>query len=241
MDTAHRMAELCRAAGDPSGADWAAHQGLLASPGNEILYRDRMLAADAAGNPTGVHTAMGELCDVLEADDPTDRVQSRHLGPLRRAGEQMVEASNGIDACVEHRQPEDHQSRETGPARRARLRDAPRVARVAAGAARRNAHRGRPGRHAHHFPAVQAGLWAASSVHAVMMGNLWISVAADAIAVVRPISGPGTARQRLRLLAIVALIGTGLNAPLAVIGPEAVNLAALLFLCLALSLCVNLS
>jgi hypothetical protein len=74
VDTAHRMVELCLAAGDPSGADWAAHQGLLASPGNEILYRDRMLAADAAGNPTGVHTAMAELCDVLEADDPTDSV-----------------------------------------------------------------------------------------------------------------------------------------------------------------------
>lgn len=148
----------------------------------------------------------------------------------------MVEASNGIIACVEHRRPADRQSDETGLARRARLRDAPRVARVAAGAARRNANRGRPGRHGHHRPAVQAALWAASSVHAIMMGNLWISVAADAIAVVSPISGPGTARQRVRLLALVALIGTGLNAPLAVIGPTALNLAALLFFGLALFL-----
>jgi len=74
VDTAHRLVELCLAAGDPSGADWAARQGLLASPGNEILYRDRMRAGDAAGNPTAVHAAMAELCDVLEADDPTDRV-----------------------------------------------------------------------------------------------------------------------------------------------------------------------
>ena len=74
VDNAHRMVELCLAAGDPTGADWAAHQGLLASPANEILYRDRMLAADAAGNPAGVEAAMAELCDVLEADDPTDRV-----------------------------------------------------------------------------------------------------------------------------------------------------------------------
>ncbi|MEW6473544.1 MAG: BTAD domain-containing putative transcriptional regulator [Actinomycetota bacterium] len=74
VDNAHRMVELCLAAADPSGADWAARQGLLASPGNEILYRDRMLAADAAGNPAGVHAAMAELCDVLETDDLTDRV-----------------------------------------------------------------------------------------------------------------------------------------------------------------------
>lgn len=74
VDSAHRMADLCLITGDPSAADWAARQGLLASPGNEILYRDRMLAADAAGNPSGVEAAMQELCDLLEADDATDRV-----------------------------------------------------------------------------------------------------------------------------------------------------------------------
>lgn len=74
VDTAHRMVELCLAAGDATGAAWAARQGLLASPGNEILYRHRMVAADAAGNAAGVHAAMAELCDLLETDDLTDRV-----------------------------------------------------------------------------------------------------------------------------------------------------------------------
>ena len=148
----------------------------------------------------------------------------------------MVQASNGIDIGVEDRTPRDDQSHETVPARRARLRDARRVARVAAGAARRNVDRGRPGRHSHNRPAVQAGLWAASSVHATMMGSLWISADGDAIADVSPISGPGTVEQRVRLLSLVALIGIGLNVPLAVIGPAAVDLAALLFLGLALFL-----
>src|SRR5581483_6004259 len=74
VDNAHRMVELCLAAGGPTGADGAAHQVLLAPPGNAIVYRDLILAADAAGNPAVVEAAMAELCDVLEADDPTDRV-----------------------------------------------------------------------------------------------------------------------------------------------------------------------
>ncbi|HEV2071928.1 MAG TPA: bacterial transcriptional activator domain-containing protein [Acidimicrobiales bacterium] len=51
VDAAHRMATLCLADGDPEGARWAAQQGLLASPGNEQLFRDRMVAEDLAGNP----------------------------------------------------------------------------------------------------------------------------------------------------------------------------------------------
>lgn len=65
-DAAHQLAGLCLEAGDHRGAWWATQQGLLASPGNEQLYRDRMAAADRAGNPAGVEAVMDELCRAVE-------------------------------------------------------------------------------------------------------------------------------------------------------------------------------
>jgi len=61
-------------------AEWALSQGLLASPGNELLYRDRMLAADAAGNPAGVEAVLDELCQVVEALEPYDSLHPETLG-----------------------------------------------------------------------------------------------------------------------------------------------------------------
>jgi nucleotide-binding universal stress UspA family protein len=72
VDVAHRLAQLCLEAGDPGGAEWAAHHGLLASPGNEALFRDRMEAAYAAGDPARVEAVMDELCDFIEGDNPYD-------------------------------------------------------------------------------------------------------------------------------------------------------------------------
>lgn len=71
-DAAHALAQLYLDARDPAGAGWAANQGLKASPGDEILYRDRMLACDLAGNPAGVESVMDELCEVVEALEPYD-------------------------------------------------------------------------------------------------------------------------------------------------------------------------
>lgn len=67
-DTAHRLAEMYLEAGDARGAWWATQQGLLASPGNEQLHRDRMRAADLIGNPAGVEEVMAELCRAIEVD-----------------------------------------------------------------------------------------------------------------------------------------------------------------------------
>lgn len=73
-DAAHRLAELCLDAGDPEGAFWATARGLTASPGHEGLYRDRMRAADAAGNLTLLDDTWEELLRILaepgaEVDD----------------------------------------------------------------------------------------------------------------------------------------------------------------------------
>lgn len=71
-DAAHRLAQLYLEAGDHHSATWAALQGLKAAPGDEILYRDRMLACDLAGNPAGVESVMDELCEVVESLEPYD-------------------------------------------------------------------------------------------------------------------------------------------------------------------------
>jgi hypothetical protein len=57
---------------DTAKAMWATGQGLLASPGDERLFRIRMRAHDQAGNPAGVESVMAELCRVVEALEPFD-------------------------------------------------------------------------------------------------------------------------------------------------------------------------
>jgi hypothetical protein len=71
-DAAHLVAESALGQGDTGQALWAAAQGLLASPGDEVLFRDRMRAHDIAGNPAGVESVMDELCRVVEALEPYD-------------------------------------------------------------------------------------------------------------------------------------------------------------------------
>lgn len=93
-DAAHLAAEWAIARGDTGQALWAAAQGLLASPGDEVLFRDRMRAYDAAGNPAGVESVMSELCRVVEALEPYDSLhpETKALyaelsrGRTRRAG-----------------------------------------------------------------------------------------------------------------------------------------------------------
>jgi len=69
---AHQLAQLCLEAGDAEGARWATRQGLLASPGNEQLFRDEMEAADLEGNLAGVEALMKELAHIVEEDSPLE-------------------------------------------------------------------------------------------------------------------------------------------------------------------------
>lgn len=87
-DAAHRLAELYLEVGDPHGALRAVQRGLIASPCNEVLYRDRMYAHDRLGNPEGVEAAMRDLARALETDDPEYDVHPetwRVYESLRRA------------------------------------------------------------------------------------------------------------------------------------------------------------
>lgn len=83
-DAAHTLARLYLEAGDPAGATWAANQGLKAALGDEILYRDRMLACDLAGNPAAVESVMDELCEVVEALEPYDALHPETLALYER-------------------------------------------------------------------------------------------------------------------------------------------------------------
>lgn len=83
-DAAHTLAQLYLEAGDPAGATWAANQGLKAALGDEILFRDRMLACDLAGNPAGVERVMDELCEVVEALEPYDALHPETLALYER-------------------------------------------------------------------------------------------------------------------------------------------------------------
>jgi hypothetical protein len=71
-DAAHLVADWHLEHGDTTAALWAAGQGLLASPLDEALYRDRMRAHAAAGNYSAVESVMRELCKVVEAVEPYD-------------------------------------------------------------------------------------------------------------------------------------------------------------------------
>jgi DNA-binding SARP family transcriptional activator len=83
-DAAHQLATLHLAAGNPQEAINAATLGLLAAPADEILYRDRMLACDLAGNPAGVESVMDELCEVVEALEPYDELHPETLALYER-------------------------------------------------------------------------------------------------------------------------------------------------------------
>jgi DNA-binding winged helix-turn-helix (wHTH) protein len=88
-DAAHRMARLCLAAHDPEGARWAAHQGLLASQGNEVLFCDRMDAEKLSGNLAGVRAIMDELHAVAGAEEPYGGIHPdtvAHFKELTAAG-----------------------------------------------------------------------------------------------------------------------------------------------------------
>ncbi|MEW6473878.1 MAG: hypothetical protein AB1679_16625 [Actinomycetota bacterium] len=83
-EAAHHLAQLALEAHDPDLAQWAARQGLLASPGDEVLFRDRMLACDLAGNPAGVEAVMDELVAAAEALEPYDTLHPETVALYER-------------------------------------------------------------------------------------------------------------------------------------------------------------
>jgi hypothetical protein len=83
-EAAHLLATHAIELGDAKRAIWATVQGAKASPGDEILYRDRMLAHDLEGNPAGVEAAMDELMRVIEADEPDGNVHPETMDLYER-------------------------------------------------------------------------------------------------------------------------------------------------------------
>jgi len=69
VDAADHLAGLLLQAGDHAGCQWAARRGLMTAPYDERLYRKLMLAADAAGNPSGVEAVMDELLLRLDEEN----------------------------------------------------------------------------------------------------------------------------------------------------------------------------
>lgn len=72
-DAADQLARQYLDQHNHADATWAARRGLLATPYDERLYRQLMLAAYTAGNPAGVDAIMRELIQVLDAEaEPLD-------------------------------------------------------------------------------------------------------------------------------------------------------------------------
>jgi DNA-binding SARP family transcriptional activator len=95
VDLASRYAEHCLAAGDPSGAEWSARQGLLVSAYDERLYRILLRAADAAGNPAGVESVMSELVRLVAEDvEPDDAVHPETLVVYRALSRRSAPSVN---------------------------------------------------------------------------------------------------------------------------------------------------
>ena len=84
--------------GEPDQAIWAAMRGLLAAPADEVLYRDRMLAYDLAGNPAGITTVMLELEHVVESIEPWDNIHPETIALYRK-----LTRSTATDPSPRHR------------------------------------------------------------------------------------------------------------------------------------------
>lgn len=69
VEAATQAAELATSLRQGKVARWAARQGLLASRGDERLYRCLMAAAGASGDRAEVERLMEELCSVRELAD----------------------------------------------------------------------------------------------------------------------------------------------------------------------------
>ena len=98
-EAAHRLCQLALEAGDTATASWATAQGMLACPEDEVLARDAMAAAHAAGNPAGVEATLDRLAaqlepgeDVFEVLHPDTIAEYRRLGHRRRGRSREIGA-----------------------------------------------------------------------------------------------------------------------------------------------------
>lgn len=73
-DAAHRLWELAMSQGDDETAMWATRQGLLASPGQEALVRDRMTAAAAGGDPSRLRAVLQDAQQAVRSIDLLDEL-----------------------------------------------------------------------------------------------------------------------------------------------------------------------
>ncbi len=87
---AHRLAEEGLRAGDLERAEWAARQGLRAAPGDEALFRDRMLVAHAAGSTSAVESIMDELASHLDGEDPLSALHPDTVELYHRLGQRPL-------------------------------------------------------------------------------------------------------------------------------------------------------
>ncbi|HEY3673049.1 MAG TPA: LysM peptidoglycan-binding domain-containing protein [Acidimicrobiia bacterium] len=84
-DAVHAMAVWCLDHGDVDETLRVIAIGLRASPGNEILYRDLILAHERSGDTRAVENAMRDLLETLETTDPYSDLQPETLGLYERA------------------------------------------------------------------------------------------------------------------------------------------------------------
>jgi len=94
-DTSHRLAQLALASGDAALATWAATKGLMAVPGSEPLYRDRMEAAHLNGDPAAVDRIVDELCRYVETLDPLDDLHPDTIELWHRIGRKNPSRARG--------------------------------------------------------------------------------------------------------------------------------------------------
>lgn len=95
-DAAHRLATLHLDAGDAKGAERAVRRGRLACGRSDIaLAHDLMRAGGMGRSPGLVEEAMRDLADLVEADEPYDRVDPETVALYR---EQLARATGRGDA-----------------------------------------------------------------------------------------------------------------------------------------------
>ena len=74
VDVAHALATIRLDRGDLRGAQWAAARGLAAEPCSELLYRDAIRAAAAAGDQAEAQRLTERLRHQLRLLDPDDTI-----------------------------------------------------------------------------------------------------------------------------------------------------------------------
>jgi DNA-binding SARP family transcriptional activator len=83
-DAVHTLAASRIESGDLDEALRVTTIGLSASPGNEVLYRDLMIAHDRAGDTRAIENTMRDLLETLETTDPYSDLQPETLDLYER-------------------------------------------------------------------------------------------------------------------------------------------------------------